>query len=299
MRKSTPILVSMSLLLIFAQACGVPNFPAPTDDLNSLGTAVMSTMIAGATQTAVSGLTPTSLISPSPLATSTPEFPTATFTATLSPTPVFTSTPVFTATSTTPQVSVSVATNCRAGPGRIYDRLGGLQVGQVAEVIGRNPTNNYWYIRNPGTSNGFCWLWGEYATVTGNFAALPVLTPPPTPTPRPAFDAEFVRLEACANWRVDINLTNTGGITFESISLTVRDRDTDVVTSMIADYFADVNNCSTTASREQLNPGAERTVTSSPFTYNPRGHDLRATITMCSREGLSGTCITEVINFTP
>ena len=298
MRKSTPILISMSLLLIFAQAC-VPGLPAPTQDLNFLGTAIMSTMIAGATQTAVTGITPTSLISPSPLATSTPELPTATVTATLSPTPVFTSTPLIIATSTVPQVSVSVATNCRTGPGRVYDRVGGLQVGQVAEVIGRNPTNNYWYIRNPSNSNGFCWLWGEYATVSGNFAALPVFTPPPTPTPMPAFEAEFVRVEACATWRVDIRLINRGGITFESMSLTVRDRDTDVVTSMIADYFADVNRCAETESRERLNPGADRTVTSSPFTYNPRGHRLRATITLCSREGLSGTCITEVIEFRP
>jgi hypothetical protein len=294
MRKSSFIVISVILLL--SQACA-PNFPAPTEDLNFLGTAVMSTMIVGATQTAVSEITPTSLISPSPLATSTPEFPTATFTATLSPTPVFTSTPVFTATSTIPQVSVSVGTNCRTGPGRVYDRVGGLQVGQVAEVVGRNQTNNYWYIRNPNNSNSFCWLWGEYATVTGNFAALPVFTPPPTPTPAPVFEAEFERVEGCTQWWVDILLTNTGGIPFESMSLTVRDRDTDVVTSMIADYFADVRNCSETVSGNRLNPGGERTVTSSTFAYNPRGHRLRATITLCSRDGLNGTCITEVIEF--
>ena len=46
----------------------------------------------------------------------------------------------------------------------------------MAEVVGRNLNGNYWYIRNPNDSNGYCWLWGEYATVTGNFAALPVFT---------------------------------------------------------------------------------------------------------------------------
>ena len=299
MRKSPLVLLSLGVLLILTQACGVPNFPAPTEDLNFLGTAVMSTMISGATQTAQVGITPTSLISPSPLATSTPEFPAATFTATLSPTPVFTSTPVFTATSTVPQVSVSVATNCRAGPGRVYDRLGGLQVGQVAEVVGRNQTNNYWYIRNPSNSNGFCWLWGEYATVSGNFAALPVLTPPPTPTPMPVFAAEYERMESCNGWWVDINLANTGGITFESISLTVRDRDTDIVTSLISDSFTNLNGCPEAPSRDRLNPGGDLTVSSSQFRYDLRGHRLRATITLCSRDELSGTCITEVINFTP
>ena len=292
MRKPTFTLLSLSILLILTQACA-PSFPAPTEDLNFLGTAVMSTMIAGATQTTIAGTTPTSLISPSPLPTSTPDFPTATFTATLSPTPVFT------ATSTIPQVSVSVATNCRVGPGRVYDRVGALLVGQVAEVVGRNQTNNYWYIRNPNDSNGFCWLWGEYATVSGNFAALPVFTPPPTPTPMPDFAAEYERLETCTGWWVDINLINTGGITFESVSLIVQDRDTDIVTSMIADSFTDLDGCSTSDSRDRLNPGGDRTVSSSPFTYDPRGHKLRATITLCSRDGLSGTCITEVINFTP
>lgn len=295
MRKSSFILIS--ILLLLAQACA-PGLPAPTEDLNFLGTAVMSTMIAGATQTAVSGITPTSLISPSPLATFTPEFPTATFTATVSPTPVFTSTPVFTATSTVPLVSVSVATNCRVGPGRAYDRVGALLVGQTAEVIGRNQVSNYWYIREP-TRSVNCWLWGEYATVTGNFAALPVFTPPPTPTPMPAFDADYDGLETCTGWWVDVNLLNNGGLTFESVSLTVRDLDTNAVTSMIADNFTNLNGCSGSGSRDRLNPGEDRTVSSSAFTYDPRGHDLRATITLCSRDGLSGTCITEVINFTP
>ena len=292
-RKLTPVLLSLSVLLILTQACGVPNFPAPTEDLNFLGTAVMSTMISGATQTTVAGITPTSLISPSPLATSTPEVPTATPSATLSPTPVFS------ATATIPLISVTVATNCRVGPGRVYDRVGALLVGQVAEVVGRNQTNNYWYIRNPNDSNGFCWLWGEYATVTGNFAALPVFTPPPTPTPMPAFEAEYRRVETCTGWWVDIDLVNTGGISFESISLTVRDQDTDTVTSLFADSFTDLDGCSASNSRDRLNPGADRTVSSSPFTYDPRGHKLRATITLCSRDGQSGTCITEVINFTP
>jgi hypothetical protein len=299
MRKSTPVLFSLSILLLLTQACGVPNFPAPTEDLNFLGTAVMSTMISGATQTALVGITPTSLISPSPLATSTPEFPTATFTATLSPTPVFTPTPVFSATSTVPQISVSVATNCRVGPGRAYDRVGALVVGQVAEVVGRSPNSDYWYIRNPNNSNGFCWLWGEYATVTGNFAALPVFTPPPTPTPMPDFAMAFERLETCTGWWVDIDLFNTGGLTFESISLTVRDRDTGVVTSLLADSFTNLDGCSASNSRERLNPGAGRLVSSSPFAYDPRGHKLRATVTLCSRDGQNGTCITKAINITP
>jgi hypothetical protein len=291
MRKSPPILLSVSILLILSLACAVTGVPAPTEDLNFLGTAVMLTMVSGATQTAVPGV-PVDPVG-SPLPTSTPEAPTATPTATLSPTPVFT------ATSLIPLISVSVATNCRVGPGRVYDRVGALLVGEVAEIVARNPVGNYWYIRNPDQTNGLCWLWGEYATVTGNFAALPVYTPPPTPTPVPAFDADYDRLETCSGWWVDIDLTNTGGVTFESVALTVRDTDTDIVVSIFSDSFTDLDGCVDSASRDRLNPGANRTVSLSAFTYNPTGHDLRATITLCSNDGQSGTCITETIRFTP
>jgi len=79
-------------------------------------------------------------------------------------------------------VTVSVDTNCRTGPGVVYDRVGGLLVGEQAVVVGKYSAGNYWIINNPDSS-GTCWLWGQYATVTGNTAGLPEYTPPPTPTP--------------------------------------------------------------------------------------------------------------------
>jgi hypothetical protein len=291
MKKSTPILLSVTVLLIFSLACAISGVPAPTQDLNALGTSVMETMISGATGTALAGFPVAVVDTPTPGPTFTPS---VTPTATLSPTPVFTSTPVI------PLISVSVATNCRVGPGKVYDRVGALLVGQTAEVAGRNLNGNYWYIRNPNQSNGFCWLWGEYATVTGNFAALPVYTPPPTPTPMPDFAADYDGLETCNNgWWADIELTNTGGISFESISMTVRDTDTDIVVSMYTDVFHDIDGCSGTDTRERLNPGASHVVSGPVFTYNPTGHTLRATITLCSRDGQNGMCITESIKFKP
>lgn len=81
-----------------------------------------------------------------------------------------------------PMVSVSVDTNCRKGPGQIYDWIGGLLVGEKAEVVGASTDGRYWIIKNPDRS-GECWLWGNYATVTGSTSDLPRFTPPPTPTP--------------------------------------------------------------------------------------------------------------------
>jgi hypothetical protein len=79
-------------------------------------------------------------------------------------------------------VSVSVDTNCRTGPGKIYDYIGALIVGETAEVVGQSMDGQYWIIKNPDQP-GECWLWGYYATVEGPVAGLPKYTPPPTPTP--------------------------------------------------------------------------------------------------------------------
>jgi hypothetical protein len=287
MRQSTPILLSVTVLLIVSLACGLPS--APTQDVNSiLGTAIMQTMVSALTQTA-QAIVPVDII----------DTQTATFTPIHTPTETLTPSPVFTATAIVPQVSVSVATNCRVGPGKVYDRVGALLIGQVAEVFGRDATGTYWYIRNPSQSNGFCWLWGEYATVTGNFAALPMFTPPPTPTPMAAFEADFDGLETCAGWWVDLKLTNTGGISFASVSLTVRDTVTDIVVSMYTDVFNNINGCTDSSTKDVLNPGANHIVSAPAFAYDPSGHKLRATITLCSRDGQNGTCITETIKFTP
>jgi len=80
-------------------------------------------------------------------------------------------------------VSVSEDTNCRNGPGKTYDYLGALLVGEQAEVVGQSMDGQYWIIKNPDRA-GECWLWGQYASVTGPTAALPRYTPPPTPTPK-------------------------------------------------------------------------------------------------------------------
>ncbi|MFN8381119.1 MAG: hypothetical protein U0V02_04225 [Anaerolineales bacterium] len=79
-------------------------------------------------------------------------------------------------------VTVSIATNCRTGPGQAYPSIFGLPVGQTAEVVGKNTSTNYWIIKIPNGA-GTCWLWGQYATVTGDTSALPTVAIPPTPTP--------------------------------------------------------------------------------------------------------------------
>ncbi len=93
------------------------------------------------------------------------------------PAPTATNTP--SSGSSTPTVTVNSATNCRTGPGTAYDIVLTFQPGATAEVIGKYSPSNYWIIKTP--TGGSCWLWGAYATVQGNSAALAEMVPPPAP----------------------------------------------------------------------------------------------------------------------
>ena len=158
-RKST---LFISVLLIAAlSACNLPTATeeSTTDDLALTVTAQALLLQQGSTQQPPAG---------QEAATATPEF---------------TATPGPTSTPSVPQVTVSTNTNCRFGPGVVYSSLDALLVGQTAEVVGKNSSvPNYWVIKRINGS-GTCWLWGEYATVTGNTANLPEYPVPATPTP--------------------------------------------------------------------------------------------------------------------
>lgn len=97
-------------------------------------------------------------------------------------TPEFTATPGFTSTPSVPQVTVSTNTNCRTGHTTQFDNIDSLLVGQIAEVVGKNTQTGYWIIKRLNGS-GICWLFPQYATVTGNTSNLPEYPLQPTPTP--------------------------------------------------------------------------------------------------------------------
>lgn len=97
-------------------------------------------------------------------------------------TPAFTATNTLTSTPGVIMLTVSADTNCRSGPNKDYDYLGALLANESAEVVGKNTVTGYWIIKNPD-GDGTCWLWGNYATVTGDVSKLSEVAVPPTPTP--------------------------------------------------------------------------------------------------------------------
>jgi hypothetical protein len=303
MSYSNRLSLTMITLSLVVLACAMPAITL--QDSGTISTAAAQTVVAGFVESALSATLP--FVSPEAAFTFTPEPPTLTPT----PTQTLTATLVFTPTALVPQISVSVPTNCRNGPGKVYRMEGALLVGEIAQVYGRDPTGGYWYILNPNSGSGYCWVWGEYATLTGNTAFLPVYTPPPTPTPTftpkptftptpsPDFEAAYTSLDSCVGWWVEIRLKNSGSIPFRSMGITVRDTVTDIVLANFTDGFTNLDGCLSTTTRDTLGVGKTYVVSAPAFNYDPSGHKIRATIILCSDAGQSGTCVTKTIHFTP
>lgn len=161
MKRRTSILVISVFIIIALSACNLPSSePSETEEADPAALALTITALASGQGNSAAA----------PQNTVTPEF---------------TGTPGPSATPSVPQVSVTTNTNCRIGPGVQYDLIDALLIGQTAEVVGKNSgVPNYWVIKRVNGS-GTCWLWGQYATVTGNTSNLAEYPVPPTPTPSP------------------------------------------------------------------------------------------------------------------
>lgn len=160
-RKITIIILFSSLLLL--SACNFPrssSAPSPDDQV-----ATVAAMTLGAQITSTLENTPLPTPSPTLAVTKTP-------------------TPTITPTYSIPMLTVDEPTNCRTGPGQSYDIIIALLPGASVEIVGRYPTNNYWTVKVQGLGEP-CWLWGEYATVSGSTWTVPSVTPPATATPSP------------------------------------------------------------------------------------------------------------------
>ena len=229
------------------------------------------------------------------------------------PIPIPTDTPTITLTPTSavPQVEVSVNTNCRSGPGDAYDIVGALLKGEKAELIAKDPWDINWYIPNPDRAGAFCWIWGQYASTTGNTVGLPVYTPEPTPTvssptPSPTIPAQPSAIDFKVTFRelnpkcciIEYTITNTGSVTLESYVIDATFGANNWVTAR--DNFEDLdaawNKISVKAS---LAPGSSGYGWVGPFQNDPAGQSVSAWVQVCSANGNVGTCKSKTITFTP
>ncbi len=88
--------------------------------------------------------------------------------------------------------------NLRSGPGSLYDRVGVLLIGQSAPAKGRSPGGEWIMVEYPGVPGGTAWIYEPLVEIQPASALLPIVEPPPTPTPAqtatidPTLAARFV-----------------------------------------------------------------------------------------------------------
>ena len=278
--KKSPIILFIIVLWLASLACG-QTVTVPTIDPNAAQTAIVETLVAMDGQAPPSGFDATN-----PAA----ELATVTSLPSLTPPP--------TGTSAIQMITVSVDTFCRVGPGKDYEKVGILLVGETTEIVGRHATGQYWYVRNPDVGVDNCWISGEFATITGNTLTLLVHTPPALQ----ATDFEIVyrgQGHCASSYWSDIRLKNLSGSWFKSISMVVRDVDTNTVRTVTGNGFSFRDGCSPPTSVEILIQGSTVMISTPEFGYNLNAHNMSVSITLCTEQNLTGGCLTKGIAYIP
>jgi hypothetical protein len=200
-----------------------------------------------------------------------------------------------------PMVSVSVDTNCRFGPGNVYEYEGALLVGEQARVTGKLADESYWYIENPDPPPPHCWIWGMYAQISGDTSGLPILTPPPTPTETPIpvdFSLSIDTAGSCMTWGVFLWVENTGSVAFKSSRVSLTDSDLGETTTTDANWFPDIKACILASPPDSLPPGAGSYLSAFGFSANPTGDNVSVTVRLCTEDGLGGDCVQKSVSGT-
>lgn len=283
MPKKPPILLSILLLWVASLACG-QSANVPTVDPNAASTAIVET---------INALNALASPTQSPAPSFTPEAATATPDTSLTPEGSI-------ALPTLPAVyvTVSVDTFCRLGPGKEYDKVGILLVGEVTEVLGRDSFNLFWYVRNPDLGPEFCWISGEYATVEGN--VLSIVAQPPSANLVSDVEVDYLGMGKCSNaWWSDLRIRNRSNVTFKSINLIIGDGVTNIFRSMSVNGFPFTDGCAPPSSVDTLGPDGSVRISTPEFTYTLAGAEISLSITLCTDDNMLGTCVSKKIAYSP
>lgn len=294
------------ILIIASFACGVPTFNTPEETI-----ANTETSIPVFTETSVPTFLPTFTFTPTLIRLDKPntQTPSATVMFTLD---AITGTPATFASSPTViddtvTITVSKPTNCRAGPGKAYEIAGTLLVGEEAIVLGRDPSNQYWYIPNPDPSDiEYCWVWGEYASLTGASLSVAMFTPIATPTatstalPSMRFEVQARGFDKCNDqWWVNLEITNYSEVTFRSVRVEMIDLSNDTSKFSSSDGFIRREGCGNYSQTETIAPKKAFVFSGPVFNYNVHGKSMRVFITVCTEKDQNGICNTIKIGAKP
>jgi hypothetical protein len=96
-----------------------------------------------------------------------------------------------------PRIIVPEQVNVRLGPSLDYEKIGVLISGQEAPALGRSPGGEWIQIFYAGVQGNVAWVYAPNVILEAGQRLLPIVEPPPTPTPRvtatidPTFAAQF------------------------------------------------------------------------------------------------------------
>ncbi len=106
-------------------------------------------------------------------------------------------------------------------------------------------------------------------------------------------------MDGCVGWDPAFKIKNTGNVTFQSSYVKVTDTVTSTVQDNTADNFDETNGCPIVQAIPQLDPGKTGWAHAYTFIYDPAGNPMQANVKVCTGAGLTGTCVSQNLNFTP
>ena len=122
-----------------------------------------------------------------------------------------------------PPIAVAlVNSNCRWGPGGVYDIVDYLLQDQQAPILGRD-TQWFWWLVERVDQPGTCWVANNLTDELGDTSQVPIVSPPPTPTPvddqAPRLTLSHSPKNPLSNQVVtfDVNASDAGGIAWIEI----------------------------------------------------------------------------------
>jgi hypothetical protein len=202
-----------------------------------------------------------------------------------------------TATLEAPKARVNRETNCRVGPGGLYNLVATYQAGQVLEVVAKDLGGGYWFVKNLDQPEEQCYLMAQNITISGDTTALPKFTPQPSPTPPPYFEARFKKIDTCSGDNyANFSVENTGSVIFRSAYIKVTDTKANKSVDQALNVFDLYVGCTLAKDISPLDPGETGYVSGPSFTWNVHLDKLEAVIMLCTEKDLKGICVTRTLD---
>ena len=217
-----------------------------------------------------------------------------------------------------PTATVSKDTNCRGGSSTNYNVVLVVSVGIALDIVGRYVDGPYVIVDLGGGKD--CWLWLEYAVITGDTSGLPaysapappvvVITSTSTSAPSSPLALSHYGYNECGNkvYMVVVAVQNNSSEAFQSVYVKLIHLQSGGGTHSMftetnnAPFLSNANQCPgvdwnyMVPGASKLNPGETAYLS---LLANQRssayGENVQATIKVCTQDDLKGQCYEMVI----